>query len=206
MLQYIPKGCSKVLEAGCGEGLFSHSLKLKSGAEVWGLELIAEEAEKAKSRLDKVLTGDFFECAGELPTNYFDCIVFNDVLEHFAYPDKALIECAKLLKSGGYIVSSIPNVRYIGNLKELLIKKDWQYKKEGGILDYTHLRFFTKKSIIHMFEEGGYELIKIEGLPTKMKWYFNIINALSLFQLSDAKYAQFAVVGKLKVESLKVIK
>ncbi len=198
MMKYIPAGCGKILEVGCGEGLFGRQLKKSAGVEVWGVELIAESAQIANHYLDKVLAGDFESCLPSLPVGYFDCIVFNDVLEHFTYPDRVLTDCRHLLKEGGYIVSSIPNVRYIGNLKELLFKKDWQYRKEGGILDYTHFRFFTKKSIARLFAGAGYKIKIIEGLPVKMKWAFYLINTIFLFQLSDTKYAQFAVVAQLE--------
>ncbi len=200
MLAYIPEGCTKYLEVGCGEGRFGSLLKMKAGAEVWGVELVEEEAVKAASKLDKVLSGDFNSCYPQLPERYFDCIVFNDVLEHFAYPDEVLGLCHRLLRDGGYIVASIPNVRFISNLKEMLVKKDWKYKKEGGILDYTHLRFFTKVSIRRMFEETGYEVLRLEGLKNNMKAVFHLINALSLFQLSDSRYSQFACVARSNAE------
>lgn len=197
MLQFIPAGCHTILEIGCGEGLFGNNLKQLTNAEIWGVEINAEAADKAKAKLDRVLKGDFNNCYIDLPGEYFDCIVFNDVLEHFTYPDIILKECKKLLRPEGAIVASIPNVRYIGNLKELIIKKDWKYKKEGGILDYTHFRFFTQKSILRMFKEAGYKIELIKGLPTKMYWVFYIINFLAVFQLSDTRYPQFAVVAKL---------
>ncbi|MDQ1265498.1 MAG: hypothetical protein QG635_649, partial [Bacteroidota bacterium] len=164
------------------------------------IEINKEVSEKAAGKLDKVLTGDFLDCLPQIPVGYFDCIVFNDVLEHFTYPDVVLAKCCNLLKSEGYVVSSIPNVRYIGNLKELLFEKDWRYKKEGGILDYTHFRFFTKKSIKRLFEEAGYEIMKIEGLKNNMKSLFYLINFFALFQLSDSRYSQFACVAKVKAK------
>ena len=81
-----------------------------------------------------------------LPDNNFDVVIFNDVLEHFENPWAVLENVKTKLNASGVVVASIPNVAYITNLVELILKKDWRYKPEGGILDKTHLRFFTKKS------------------------------------------------------------
>jgi len=82
----------------------------------------------------------------------------------------------------------------------LLINKDWQYT-DRGILDRTHLRFFTKKSIISTFEDLGYSIECIQGIgdlqyvhPEHVKKY-NLLNSLLMNQIEDMKYLQFAVVA-----------
>jgi 2-polyprenyl-3-methyl-5-hydroxy-6-metoxy-1,4-benzoquinol methylase len=198
MFDFIPADCKFLLDVGCGEGNFGSLVKDKTGAEVWGVELNSDQATLAGKSLDNVLTGDLNDNLAKLPADKFDCIVFNDVLEHFTEPDKVLVNIKKLFSKNGVLVASIPNVRYIGNLRELLIEKDWRYKKEG-ILDYTHYRFFTYKSILRMFDECGYEVLIIEGInPSRVRWRFKILNLLSLFSLSDSKYLQFACVAKPK--------
>ena len=192
MLPFVPEQCQKVLEVGCGEGSFSSLLKMRGAQEVWGVELDAEAGKIATSRLDKVLIGDIVACLQELPENYFDCIIFNDVLEHIIDPEELLLLINPLIVKNGFIVASIPNVRYIKNLIELIIKKDWEYKDEG-ILDRTHLRFFTKKSIVRMFDKLPYQLVKIEGVQP-LGWKFQLINLLTLFRHSDMRFIQFAVV------------
>lgn len=199
MLQFVPKYVSKVLDVGCAVGSFGHRLKVEYSAEVWGVEINEYAASTAKKRLDKVFCGAFGKNL-DLPKHEFDCIVFNDVLEHFVDPYTALIYAKDLLTDSGKIVASIPNVRYFDNVWNLLINKDWQYT-DRGILDRTHLRFFTKKSIISTFEDLGYSIECIQGIgdmqyvhPEQVKKY-NLLNSLLMNQIEDMKYLQFAVVA-----------
>jgi hypothetical protein len=98
------------------------------------------------------------------------------------------------LSVNGIVIASIPNVRYFGNLYELLLKKDWEYK-DSGILDTTHLRFFTKLSMKRMFEDAGYELIRQEGIKKITSWRFRLLNLLTFGFLDDTKYLRFACIA-----------
>lgn len=197
MVDFIPQGCRRILDVGCSEGNFGKHLKDTLGAEVWGVELSEEAGAKASMKLDKVFVGDFWDTFTKIPQHFFDCILFNDVLEHFTDPGRVIKQCAELLHTGGYIVSSIPNVRYIGNLVELLIKKDWEYKA-GGILDNTHYRFFTRKSIIRMFSSNGYEVVQCTGINPTNSLKTKILGWITLGHMSDVKYLEFATVAKLR--------
>ena len=196
MIPFIPADCRKILEVGCSEGNFGKNLKESLKAEVWGIELSELAGSMASSKLDKVITGDFSAILPNLPAKYFDCLIFNDVLEHFTDPGAILIRCREILSSGGYGVSSIPNVRYIGNLFELIVKKDWEYKS-GGILDQTHYRFFTRKSIIRMFTAAGYEVMSCTGINPTHSFKTRMLGFLTLGHMSDSKFLEFATVAKL---------
>jgi 2-polyprenyl-3-methyl-5-hydroxy-6-metoxy-1,4-benzoquinol methylase len=197
MLRYIPKDVHKILDIGCGEGNFSYLCKQIFNAEVWGIELKNNDAEKAVHKIDKVLIGDIESNNLEIPDSYFDCIVFNDVLEHLQYPWLVLLKVKKYLKSGGYIVASIPNVRYYSNLKNLLFNKSWEYVDWGGVMDKTHLRFFSVSSIDNMFTECGYNVLKLEGINgIKFSWKLKLLNKILKNHLDDIKYLQFACVAK----------
>jgi len=196
MARFVPQECQRILDVGCSEGHFGELLKKNRKAEVWGVELSAEAGAVAATRLDKVITGDFTAILAQLPSNYFDCLVFNDVLEHFTHPDDILARCVSLLSPGGYIISSIPNVRYIGNLVEVLIHKDWEYKS-GGILDRTHYRFFTRKSIIRMFSGAGFEVLLCTGINPTHSFKTWLLGLITLGHMADVKYLEFATVAKL---------
>lgn len=199
MLRFIPQSARRILEVGCGEGFFGYILKSKIGAEVWGIEVYKNAAENAKLKLDKVIIGDIERDELSLPQNYFDCIIFNDVLEHLKYPWDVLKKIQYNLTDKGYVVASIPNLRFLDNIKMLLRNNDWEYKNKG-ILDKTHLRFFTKKSIKGMFEACGYDIVKIEGIFSKeFYWKFKLFNWIMKNKFEDMKYLQFACVAKLKV-------
>lgn len=199
MLKYIPQKAKTILDVGCGYGLFSQLLKEKFNAEVWGIELDKTAAVEARKKIDEAIEGDVNKAIDKLPDKKFDCVVFNDILEHLANPFEILTKIKDKASERGVIVCSIPNVRYIRNLKKLLIDKQWEYEDEG-VLDKTHLRFFTLKSVVKMFEDLGYEIIRIEGINPTKSWKFRLINLLFLGNLSDARYLQFACVAKPKTD------
>ncbi len=114
--------------------------------EVWGVELSQQAAAEAQSKLDKVFVGSIEDGTLLLPEGFFDCVVFNDVLEHLVNPWAVLTSIKMFMQPDAYVVASIPNVRYFDNIKQLLKHKQWKYEDEG-ILDKTHLRFFTIESI-----------------------------------------------------------
>ena len=198
MLKYIPDSARSILEVGCGEGSFVKTLKRKD-REIWGVEIYSEAAEKAKEVCDFVLTGSFDAVFEQLPEKHFDCIIFNDVLEHMYAPWDVIMQVKSLLSDNGVVVSSIPNFRYISNLiLEIVWKGEFRYKPEGGILDDTHIRFFTSKSIQRMYREQGYEIVLHEGIKPCKSWKEKLFIFLSFGILKDARFKQFATVAKVK--------
>ncbi|NPV00499.1 MAG: class I SAM-dependent methyltransferase [Brevinematales bacterium] len=195
MIEFVPSECKRVLEVGCGQGAFGAYIKERNKAEVWGAELMDDQAKVAATRLDKVITGDFVQNIKKLPKSYFDCVIFNDSLEHLTDHYLVLQELKKNLIPGGFIAGSIPNFRFYRNIKEILFKKEFQYIS-AGILDYTHYRFFTKKSIIRTFNECGYEIVNLKGINEDRNKKLKILNFLLFGFLSDMKYVQFGVTAK----------
>jgi len=161
MRQFLPEDYSRVLEIGCGEGNFRSNLK--NNHEYWGIEPNSAVSKIAKEKLDKVLCGKYEDVSDQLPENYFDLIICNDVIEHMEHHDRFLLALQKKITPSGSLVLSIPNVRYIPNLMELIFIKDWRYR-EAGILDVTHLRFFTYKSLKRVLRETGWHINRIQGV------------------------------------------
>ena len=104
-----------------------------------------------------------FDPQMDLPVGSFDCILFNDVLEHMLAPELALRYARRLLTPGGVVVASIPNIRSFPTLWRLMFHGSWEYQ-DAGVLDRTHLRFFTKSSMVDMFEREGFALEKVCGI------------------------------------------
>lgn len=194
MLRYVPSTSRRVLEVGCGEGFFGHALKQMSAErEVWGIEINRAAAESARTKLDRILTGDVESVVGGLPESYFDCVVFNDVLEHLIDPEATLRKVRRNLAPGGLIVCSIPNVRYFPVLFKLILRKEWRYV-DSGVLDRTHLRFFTVKSIREMFAELDFEIVTMDGINRTNSLKYRLATLFSLGFFSDCRNLQYACV------------
>lgn len=193
---FVPPDIRTILDVGCGCGEFLKLIKERTGSETWGIEMEFEAAEKAKNNIDNIVAGKIKDVMNLVPDNYFDCITFNDVLEHLPDSIEVLKRFKIKLTRRGIIIASIPNVRYFHNLFELIVMKDWEYK-DSGILDSTHLRFFTKKSMKRMFELAGYKLITHQGINGIKSWKFNLFNLLTCAGFSDTRYLQFVCVAKI---------
>jgi len=194
MIPVLPQQYSRVLEIGCGEGSFLENLS--QDCEFWGVEPDGASARIAAEKIDTILIGTYEEMYDDIPDNYFDLVICNDVIEHFVDHDKFFQSIKRKFKKNGCLVASIPNVRFIKNLNELLIKKDWEYKNDG-ILDRTHLRFFTEKSLRRTIIDNGFVVDKFMGInPYKRKGFglrrflYNL--AISLLG-ADLRYMQFGI-------------
>lgn len=200
---FVPPSARRVLEVGCHAGAFGSALKARPGvSEVWGVEPNAAPAAVAAGRLDRVLN-QAYDAACTLPAHYFDAVVFNDVLEHIVDPWAALRLARDHLAPGGVVVASIPNLLHQHNLQHLLLERDFRYE-DNGIRDRTHLRFFTRRSMLRMFDDSGLRVTQIAGINASW-WSRSLLLRLSyrLFarQLEETKYIQFVVVAEPQPES-----
>ncbi|MEI6140240.1 MAG: class I SAM-dependent methyltransferase [Mariniphaga sp.] len=192
---FVPIITKSIIDIGCSDGDFLQFVKKQTGAETWGIESVPEIAEEARNKIDHILIGKIEELISSLPDGYFDCISFNDVLEHLIEPTEVLKMMRHKLSENGVVIASIPNVRYFFNLRDLLIYRDWHYIG-NGILDSTHLRFFTRKSMKRMFEDAGYKITSQVGINKIVSWKFQLLYFLTLGILGDTKYLQFVCVAK----------
>lgn len=202
MLSFVPVSAHRILDVGCGIGVFGEELKRRRCTVVEGVEIVPEKAAEARTRLDTVWEG----CYGSsmpLPAGIYDTIVFNDVLEHMSDPTAALAWSLKLLAREGCVVASIPNIRHFPTVWKLAVQGQWNYTDQG-ILDRTHLRFFTRATIGKLFSEAGYRVIEIRGINRfgvssqdehRLWRYFKVLSALVPGKLRDMSYLQFAVVA-----------
>jgi 2-polyprenyl-3-methyl-5-hydroxy-6-metoxy-1,4-benzoquinol methylase len=155
IIALIPRGAKRILDVGCGFGLMGKKLKEKNGAvEIVGFEVEEKAAEVARKNVDTLIIGDVEEIKLPYENGYFDCLVYGEVLEHLKNPWKVMKEHTRYLKKEGCCIASMPNISHY-SIIEALIKDRWDYK-ESGILDNTHLRFFTINGIRKMFAGAGY--------------------------------------------------
>jgi len=162
VLEMIPDGAMRILEIGCGAGVTSRMLKEDNGArEVVGVEYDKAAAKEASKYLDKVFCGDVEKMNLPYPDGYFDCVIYADVLEHLHDPEKLLKRHKRLLAKNGAMVMSIPNTRHFSLVNQLMEGR-WTYE-ESGLLDSTHIRFFTLSEIKKMLGRCGLLPLDIKG-------------------------------------------
>ncbi|KMQ71127.1 class I SAM-dependent methyltransferase [Chryseobacterium koreense] len=197
--ELIPVHCKTFLDVGCSDGSFGAYLKSKrQDAVVWGIEPHERFAKKAESVLDRSINSFYTAELQEIQNKTFDCISFNDVLEHLFDPKQALEISKNFLSDEGVVVASIPSVLFFHVFfEQIILKKEWKYT-DGGTLDETHVRFFTRKSIQRLFEETGYEIIKLVGINKTRSKKFLLLNLATFGYFNDWKFMQFAVVAKKK--------
>jgi len=157
---------TRVIDFGCATGYLAYLLKRK-GCVVTGVEINEQAASIAEEYCERVIVCDLdiTRLLDILPKQTFDVAVFGDVLEHLRDPWRILQETKELLLPQGYVVASIPNIAH-GAIRLSLLQGKFDYQ-ELGILDNTHLRFFTRKTVEELFEKSGYlsEIVDRTHLP-----------------------------------------
>ena len=145
----------RVLDVGASTGFLARVLT-KRGCTVTGIEIDPDSARQAEEFCDRVIVGNVEELdlGAELGEDTFDVLVFGDVLEHLKDPREALERFKPFLNPGGHVVASIPNIAH-GSVRLALLMGEFRYRPLG-LLDNTHLRFFTRESVEEMFEGAGF--------------------------------------------------
>ena len=192
LLPLVPSSVSRALDVGCGAGEFGQLLRQSRGIEVHGVEPDREAAALAKENLDYV----YEHCwDGALePIAAYDIVFFNDSIEHMENPSDALSLSRKFLSTHGFVFCSIPNFRFFANLEHLLLEKDFRYEKDG-IRDQTHLRFFTRKSILRMFESCGFDVQQCIGINIHKRRKIALLKLLFPTLFDDVSCLQYVVVA-----------
>lgn len=201
VLSLLPYTAKRVLDIGCSVGTLGAAIKKTLGAHMTGVELSKKMANVASSKLDRVLCGkieDIFE-RNLLEDCSFDVIIFSDVLEHLENPWGILKKSLKYLTSDGTIIASIPNVRHIDTIYNLILKGYWPYR-ERGIHDHTHLRFFTKRNIFELFDAAGLTITKLEVTYRIFEWtgkYRKLSNLIRYMPCNDFFAFQYLIVANI---------
>jgi O-antigen biosynthesis protein len=150
-----------VADVGCGPGNIARLLK-GQGCTVVGIDSNVEALKAAQEYCTRTVVADLDRdsLSTVLQGEHFDVIVFADVLEHLRDPRSTLTASKALLREGGFVVASIPNIAH-GAIRLSLLLGTFHYQPLG-IMDDTHLRFFTRKTVEALFEECGFAIETLE--------------------------------------------
>ena len=149
----------RILEIGCASGRLGADIKVKySKVHYTGVDFNLDALDSARMKLDRVYHFDFnsdsLDNFRSLVGQDYDFIICADVLEHLIDPLELVFYLHGMLKENGKMIISIPNIMHISIIKELVVNMDFEYK-DSGILDKTHLRFYTRKSFLRELNRGG---------------------------------------------------
>lgn len=149
-----------VLDCGCGDGKIAQILK-KAGCHVVGIEIEPTSSKIAGQFCHRVIVGNLEEkrTFEQLDGSAFDCVLFSDVLEHLVNPRKVITRYAGFLRPSGHFIVSLPNVAY-WRIRLHLLWGRWDLSNEG-ILDETHLHYFTLRTSLNLFSRAGLEVVEL---------------------------------------------
>jgi SAM-dependent methyltransferase len=185
ILPFVPSGVAEVLEVGCGRGFTGALLQERRGCRVTGVELNPIVAEDASQRLHEVIAGDVLTVG--IP-GAFDAILALELFEHLVDGEAFLKRARKLLAPGGALVLSVPNVGYHAIVTDLLAGR-WDYVPIG-LLCYTHVRFFTRRTLLQWLSQGGFGSVEITAQKTEVP-----DTVLELTERAEADLESLSTIG-----------
>lgn len=153
-----------VLDVGCGEGGSAKALRARGAKRVTGVELSEEFGAVARTQYDEVLVGSIEDASLPWAAGSFDVVLCYDVLEHLYDPWTVLKALRPLLRPGGRLHISVPNARHKDVWVPLVMRGSFAYKS-AGLMDVTHIRFFTRRDAIGAVEAAGYVVDTVSGQP-----------------------------------------
>jgi len=162
----------RALDVGCAGGALGSHLLARGFSEVIGIEPVPAVAERARDRISEVLVGTF-QSTDLAALGHFDLIVFGDSLEHMLDPWAALRQARTMLAPDGALLLSVPNIAHWSVLWRALKLGRWDYRDEG-LLDRTHLRFFTPVTLAEALADAGFRIVVTQAnekrLPKRRRW------------------------------------
>lgn len=171
-----------VLDVGCAGGYFGEELKKLGAREVSGIDLSTPAVTEAEKRLDKAFVTDIQTEKTSFSDNYFDIIIFSEVIEHLLFPERALLELRRVLKDDGMIIVTTPNLLVFSNRVRMMLGI-FEYK-DASFFERGHIHFFTVSSLKKILTETGFTVDKTNNLihPKVPVWLGNILPNLFAYQ------------------------
>ena len=186
---------ARILEIGCGEGATGALAKAQGKcAHYIGVDCDAVAAAKARCALDQVIEGDVEALDLAQLDGPFDAVILSEVLEHLVAPWALVAKLRKVMRPGATIHASSPNIAHHRIIRALLLGQ-FAYTR-SGVMDRTHLRWFTPQSYRSMFEEAGFETLSLNALASP-GWKARLANLLTFGRLGHLTISQIAYQGRV---------
>ncbi|WP_111976368.1 methyltransferase domain-containing protein [Algibacillus agarilyticus] len=190
LLPYIPQNTASILDIGCAEGSSGRIFRNKLNCKIFGVEINPDVALIAEKSLDHVYVGNFEDCSIE---EKFDVVIAADVVEHQVNIHDFLRKMVSLTNKNGRVLLSLPNIGHHSIIESLLAGR-WDYVPIG-LLCVTHVRFFTKKTIVEWFSQMGFDDVEVHpAQQTSLPDRFNALSELFDLDMTSLKTLGFYVV------------
>jgi 2-polyprenyl-3-methyl-5-hydroxy-6-metoxy-1,4-benzoquinol methylase len=185
---------ARLLEIGCGTGnTAAYALAERKCGWCCGVELHAEPAAAAGAKLPQVVVGDIEKLDLDFAPATFDVLILSEILEHLVDPAAALRKLRPLMKPRALVMAGSPNVGHY-SVALMLLRGGWDCQKDG-IMDATHLRWFTPRTYQALFEGAGY-IVKHVGPAEPLRWKARLLNALLLKKCEHLFFTQIYLQGQ----------
>jgi len=199
VLEYVRVGLGgapgRVFDVGCGSGETLRMIR-DAGYASWtgGVELFPAAAAEARRHVDLLVEGSIEHCDLPLPSGWIDCLLCLDVLEHLVDPWRALARLRGYVAANGVLVTSVPNVQHL-NVVSSLLRGRWDYA-DFGLLDRTHLRFFTRATTLELIRGAGFTVEAVDDLGLEPGTKSGLADRLTLGMLRDFFVFRYLVRGR----------
>jgi methionine biosynthesis protein MetW len=199
--ELVPHDSRRILDIGCGAGALGRALRWREERYVAGIEKSDSAALRARQRLDQVWAGSCEEILPQLADHSFDAVILADILEHLQQPEDLLQEVHRVLTDDGVLVVSLPNVGHWSVIQQLL---QGEFRmEEAGILDRTHLRFYTRRSAERLLVGAQFQILAHrgsrwaqEGPPASVVQHLQAANLVSPAFAAEANWQQNLFVAR----------
>jgi 2-polyprenyl-3-methyl-5-hydroxy-6-metoxy-1,4-benzoquinol methylase len=195
MLGFLPEAATRILDVGCAAGGLGREIKKRRpDAVVHGIEYEPEVAKKAREQLDLVFEMDLNRGVIGLEGPY-DCIFCGDVLEHLIDPWSVLRDLVSELRPGGHLIAGFPNVRHYKVIRDLLFRGTFEYR-DSGIMDSTHLRFFTLREMEKLLEGAGVTVVARRPRVRGRNALLRFVDKVTAGRLEEFRAVQYTLLGE----------
>lgn len=174
----LPASANKILDIGCGNGsTLARIHNIYPDASILGIDINDNAIKNSVLNTEAIISHDLNKGLPDLPASPYDLILCLDIIEHLYDPARLLSDLKKTVSSSGCIIVSLPNLRYWQICYDLIIKGDFKYE-EQGLMDYTHIRWFTYQSAKRLFEDSGFIINSCRFHPGRLSGKYRFLNHL----------------------------